>query len=579
MYAASPLPVPISLTVAESERLSAGQASLVQAVARGAHVFVTGRAGCGKTEALQVLTQALTRAGAPFAVTALTGIAAEALGGTTLHSFLSLHDDHSVQECVNRIRRRRRLHLAVLGIQVLIVDEVSLLSERTMSLALDVLRTVRDPSGLGRVCLPVLVLSGDFLQLPPVKASPVLETPIWQAVNPEVVYLSENFRQREDEVFAAVLDECRYGALTDVGVRVLEGRLGARFPDDDPVTEIHSHKAAAKRLNDDMLSRLTGTRYVYAAHVFLGRDVRDDVGEGERGAHPEFALRGMGPTEDTPAEEEGSGCEYYREDTEDFFRELDEDYSFPPCMRWDGDSAMWRVAVSRMPPCGPLGHWAALRGTTGTGGKATMAAMAIVRGDSPGGFLQRFRQPEWGRMVVELPADMDMWMAASKLVQDTLMSPELVLVEGAVVMFTANVNPPAIVNGSQGVVVGFHHTGRPIVRLLRSGERVVVGPWAVATRVKPDEPAPCVVMTQLPLQLAWGITVHKSQGQTLDRARVNLGPSVFEAAQAYVALSRVRTLDGVVLTEFRPSSIWANPDIVQWYRSYELQAGEAYVAE
>jgi ATP-dependent DNA helicase PIF1 len=502
-------------------RLSAGQLSVVEAVSKGRHVFLTGRAGCGKTEAIQALMDTLKRAGVLFAVTASTGIAAEPLRGSTLHALLCLNDSSETEACVRRLRKLSGKLKTATSIQVLIVDEVSMLSEQTLGQALAVLKLVRGS-------LPVLVMAGDFLQLPPVKAPPLLGSSLWEALDPEVICLQDNFRQRDDSRFGALLDECRYGALSEASVMLLEGRLDAPFPDDAPVTEIHAHRESARRINAEKLGALPGPVYMYTAHIFFGSDVRSEDHV------PEFGKGRVG---------EDGACS----DGEDFDFE-----DFPEYVRRSELDEYWQVNVSDMPPSEPLWFWA-----------------KDARACKPVPPAPLVRDPSWEGVCVDLPPVADVWITAEKMVQDTLMVPSLKLAVGALVMFTANISPPFIVNGSQGVVVEFHHSGRPVVRLLRTGERVVVNPWPVARRVIPERDMPCVVMAQLPLQLAWAITIHKSQGQTLDRARVNLGSSIFEKSQAYVAVSRVRTLEGLSLIAFRPSSVSANQDIVQWYKTQE----------
>lgn len=74
--------------------------------------------------------------------------------------------------------------------------------------------------------------------------------------------------------------------------------------------------------------------------------------------------------------------------------------------------------------------------------------------------------------------------------------------------------------------------------------------------------------TQLPLILAWAMSIHKSQGQTLERVKVDLG-RVFEKGQAYVALSRATSLGGLQVLNFDPSKVLAHKRVVEWTRTLQ----------
>jgi hypothetical protein len=90
----------------------------------------------------------------------------------------------------------------------------------------------------------------------------------------------------------------------------------------------------------------------------------------------------------------------------------------------------------------------------------------------------------------------------------------------------------------------------------------------VAPYPRQSEEFPCVIVAQLPLCLAWALTIHKIQGATLDMAEMDIGRSVFAEGQSYVALSRVKTLDGLYLSEFNSTKIRANPLVVGFYDSF-----------
>jgi ATP-dependent exoDNAse (exonuclease V) alpha subunit len=124
------------------------------------------------------------------------------------------------------------------------------------------------------------------------------------------------------------------------------------------------------------------------------------------------------------------------------------------------------------------------------------------------------------------------------------LSPEsLNLKIGAAVMFTKNNPKEGFVNGTLGVVEGFDkHTREPIVKT-RDGRTVKVETmdWVIEEDGKPR-----AKVSQLPLRLAWAITVHKSQGMTLDAALIDLRKAFVEG-MGYVALSRVRSLETLYL--------------------------------
>lgn len=74
-----------------------------------------------------------------------------------------------------------------------------------------------------------------------------------------------------------------------------------------------------------------------------------------------------------------------------------------------------------------------------------------------------------------------------------------------------------------------------------------------------------VIRRQFPLTLAWAISIHKSQGATLNSIYCDIGTNIFEHGMAYVALSRVKTLDGLHLYAFSPNKVTANPKVLEFY--------------
>ena len=80
-----------------------------------------------------------------------------------------------------------------------------------------------------------------------------------------------------------------------------------------------------------------------------------------------------------------------------------------------------------------------------------------------------------------------------------------------------------------------------------------------------SERSPGLGVSQLPIILAWAITIHKSQGASLDMAEIDVGSDIFECGQTYVALSRVRSLEGLFLKSFDISKILINKKVQEFY--------------
>ena len=140
------------------------------------------------------------------------------------------------------------------------------------------------------------------------------------------------------------------------------------------------------------------------------------------------------------------------------------------------------------------------------------------------------------------------------------LSPEVLELKiGAAVMFTKNSFDVGYVNGTLGEVTGFDEdTGFPIVHT-REGETITATPaeWAVE-----DGGKTLAKITQIPLRLAWAITVHKSQGMSMDAAIMDLSRA-FEYGQGYVALSRVRTLAGIHLIGVNQRALEVHPLVLE----------------
>ena len=143
---------------------------------------------------------------------------------------------------------------------------------------------------------------------------------------------------------------------------------------------------------------------------------------------------------------------------------------------------------------------------------------------------------------------------------------ELVLKVGTQVMCVVNIDMESeqpLVNGSQGIVTSFIK-GLPCVQF-HNGHKRVINPY-----IWVSENVSTIGVKQLPLIHAWAITIHKAQGVSLEMAQIDAGHNIFECGQTYVALSRVKSLDGLYLTSFDPQKIRVNKKVQDYYLALAL---------
>lgn len=145
------------------------------------------------------------------------------------------------------------------------------------------------------------------------------------------------------------------------------------------------------------------------------------------------------------------------------------------------------------------------------------------------------------------------WANSSK-VNDTL-----TLCPGAQVVCTWNISQEdGIINGTRGVVK--QCLPNSVLITLVNGKDYLIEPINIK-----DEDDKNIWFTFIPLKLAWALTIHKSQGMTLDSVVIDLGDGIFEYGQAYTALSRVRDMNSVRLLSISRNSFKTHPDVIRFY--------------
>ncbi len=146
-----------------------------------------------------------------------------------------------------------------------------------------------------------------------------------------------------------------------------------------------------------------------------------------------------------------------------------------------------------------------------------------------------------------------------KIFKSSLVLETLTLKKGAVVIFIKNNSEEGYVNGTTGKVESFSPIDNmPIVRTTEGKKiKLDLEDWSLEN----DSGKVTATVSQVPLRLAWAITIHKSQGMTLDAAEIDLSKT-FESGQGYVALSRIKNIDGLRLMGINDMALRVDPLIL-----------------
>lgn len=421
------------------------------------NIFVTGRAGTGKSTLLTYLIENTKK---KVAVCAPTGVAALNVGGVTIHSLFGFPFGILGTEDIGRhLNRRTREVLA--AIDMLVIDEVSMVNADlmdTMSRAMGIARGRRKlPFGGAQV-----VMFGDPYQLAPVpgnneeraymaenyQSNWFFDAHVWREDSLERYELSEIFRQH-DEHFKEILNAIRDGSCTQEMLDYIN-QCGNRFPPHDDVIRLATINDSVNSVNRHRMSRLETKPKTFTA-VFSAAD--------------EKAFGRTLPAEPVLELKIGAQVMFIKND----------------------DSS----TVKNPNGTGLLKRW--VNGTIGTVVDLPSSGGVVVEVD---GETLDVGRSTWEKVRYEIDEQFD---EALGRVKEVLVA------------------------------------------------------------------VPLAEFQQIPLRLAWAVTVHKSQGQTYDEVVIDMGRGAFSPGQTYVALSRVRSLEGLYLTRaIRMSDIMVDQDVLRF---------------
>lgn len=232
------------------------QQNAFNAVKSGRNIFLTGPAGTGKSYVISEIKKWAINNNKKFAITALTGCAAVLIGGRTLHSTLGLGlGDKPTDIIVHKMKRCNRTQFTRLQtLDLLVIDEVSMMSDELMEKASAILCAIRgNEKPFGGV---QVVLVGDMCQLGPVSGKFCFMSPIWSETIQEMCTLTTIVRQSGDDMFLKILHYLRKGKCTKKIFDKLMKCHNTEFPDDIKPTRLYSKRANVDQINEQEYNKL-----------------------------------------------------------------------------------------------------------------------------------------------------------------------------------------------------------------------------------------------------------------------------------------------------------------------------------
>lgn len=225
------------------------QKGAFDAVSEGKNIFLTGPAGTGKSYVINEIKQWAAKNNKNFAITALTGCAAVLINGKTLHSTLGLGlGDKPVDMIVHKMKRCNKAQYTRLQtLQMIVIDEVSMMSDELLEKASAVLSAIRQkPEPFGGV---QVILAGDMCQLGPITGKFCFLSPIWNDLIQEMHVLKTIVRQSGDQLFLQILHYLRKGKCTKKILDKLLACQKVKFTEGIKPTRLYPRRANVEKIN------------------------------------------------------------------------------------------------------------------------------------------------------------------------------------------------------------------------------------------------------------------------------------------------------------------------------------------
>ena len=412
------------------------------AVLEGKSIFLTGSPGTGKSYTLKAIIKVLQEANKRIAVTASTGCSAVLINGQTIHSYLRMGvNNDTADQIVMSIKKYKSKFEQLNNLQVLIIDEISMIDNSTFEKISDIFKKIKNVHAKPFGGLQTIFV-GDFCQLAPVTGDYAFNTVLWKELALSYIVLKQSIRQQNDKQLQHILEEVRFAKLSSESSEILKSLQNTTFAADVMPTKLYSLNSDVNNINTKEFRQL----YKKTNHI----DAKD----------------------------------------------------------------------AKIIDCHP---------------------------DNP---------------VIKYNSETDIFRY-HPISNDTKMNKQEYLIDlfkGLYVIVTRNLNfEKGIINGTTGIITTL--TPNLVVIQMANNEKYTI------TYHKDINDNNGMFTRFMPLKLAYALSIHKSQGATLDAIEVDGSTYIFAAGQLYTALSRAKSLDSIRLMNFDKDSFICHRSVKAFYAS------------
>ena len=441
--AATPLSQPVA---PQPPSLNTKQQLAVAQTMSGGNILLTGPAGTGKSFTIKYIIELLKANNKNVGLTATTGTAAFIIGGQTIHSYMGMGiGEESTADIFIKIKKKAGIYRTLVELDVLIIDEVSMLDAALLEKISSILCYVKSHSlkDTGLLNKPFggiqVIFIGDFCQLAPVKGFYCFLSKLWIEADIKVIMLDELVRQNDDLLFQQILQIIRKGKCTDNILKVLNALKNTQFEDEIIPTKLYPKNVNVDKINEMEIEKLKKA----------------------------------------------------------------------------GNKTIIYKAIA-----------GSSSSSSGSGGAFT-------------GTINKY---------------------------------DVELVENSQVIITRNIDiTGGLVNGTRGIVKHLHKDFVIIKDTQGNNHSIVyykdiLGSGSGGAK-KSAKAADKSHILHMPLKVSYALSIHKSQGMTIDAMEIDLGDNIFTCGQGYTALSRAKSLRSIRVIDVSNQSFKINPFVKAFYNN------------